>query len=201
MPASDSFDDCLTRLRAGDEQAAAQVFERFAERLIGLARSRLDRSLRPKVDPEDVLQSAFKSFFGRVDQSFELDSWGSLWGLLARITLYKCGHRIRYFRTAQRNVQREVGGGHADEETTREWEGLAREPTPPEAAVLAETVESMLRVLDERDRQVFVLGLQGYTAPEISAELKCSERTVFRALKYIRAELQSLQDEQPPADH
>jgi len=146
-----------------------------------------------------VLQSAFKSFFRRVDHSFDLDSWDSLWGLLARITLYKCGHRIRHFRTAQRNVQREVGAGYSDEESTQEWEGLAREPTPPEAAALAETVEGMLRSLDERDRQVFVLGLQGYTAPEIGAQLNCSERTVFRALKFIRAELQSMQDE-PSAD-
>jgi RNA polymerase sigma-70 factor (ECF subfamily) len=197
MPSSDSFDECLTRLRAGDEQAAAQIFERFAGRLIDLARSRLDRTLRQKVDPEDVLQSTFKSFFRRVDHSFELDSWDSLWGLLARITLYKCGHRIRYFRTAQRNVQRELGAAHSEERTIPEWEGLAREPTPPETAVLAETVEALLRVLDERDRQVFLLALQGYTAPEISTQLKCSERTVFRALKYIRAELQSMQDEQP----
>jgi RNA polymerase sigma-70 factor (ECF subfamily) len=189
----------LTRLRAGDERAAAQVFERFAERLIGLARSRIDGALRAKVDPEDVLQSAFKSFFGRVDRSFELDSWNSLWGLPARITLNKCGHRVRYFRTAQRDVHREVAAGHFNDETTRDWEALAREPTPPEAAVLAETVEGMLRSLEERDRQVFVLGLQGYTAAEMGAQLQCSDRTVFRALKYIRAELQSLQDDQPPA--
>jgi RNA polymerase sigma factor (sigma-70 family) len=193
MPPSDSFDDCLARLRRGDERAAAEVFQRFASRLIALASARLDPVMRQKVDPEDVLQSAFKSFFRRVDGSFELDSWDSLWGLLARITLYKCGHRIRYFRTAGRNLRREVAPS-SEEDSNPGWEGLAREPTPPEAAALAETVEGMLHALDERDRQIFILGLQGYAVPEISRELKCSERTVFRAMKFIRSELQDMQE-------
>ena len=49
--------DVLARLRAGDEQAAAEVFGRFAHRLVGLARQRLPDSLRGKEDPEDAVQS------------------------------------------------------------------------------------------------------------------------------------------------
>ena len=51
-----SFDDLMARLRAGDADAARSVFERYTERLIALARSRLGKRLRQKVDPEDVLQ-------------------------------------------------------------------------------------------------------------------------------------------------
>src|SRR5262245_36523931 len=53
MPSADSFRAFLTRLQAKDEQAAAELFHRFAFRLIGLARVRLDEKLRAVTDPED----------------------------------------------------------------------------------------------------------------------------------------------------
>ena len=57
--------DLLARLRAGDEQAAAEVFGRFAHRLVGLARQKLGKALRGKEDPEDAVQSALRSFYVR----------------------------------------------------------------------------------------------------------------------------------------
>ena len=42
-----AFDDLMTRLRAGDDAAAAEVFRRFTHRLIGLAR----RPARPPDPP------------------------------------------------------------------------------------------------------------------------------------------------------
>src|SRR5580692_11428902 len=99
MSVDPSFDTVMQRLRAGDDEAAADVFRRFADRLIGLARSRLDERLRQKVDPEDVMQSVFKSFFRvQADGKLDLANWDSLWALLTVITLRKCGHRIEYFR-------------------------------------------------------------------------------------------------------
>src|SRR5262249_58687579 len=88
-----AFAEVMGRLRAGDQAAAAEVFRRFANRLIGLARTHLDRRLRQKVDPEDVMQSALKSFFVRhADGEFDLTGWDSLWSLLVGIPLRKGGH-------------------------------------------------------------------------------------------------------------
>ena len=67
MSLPDSFDDVITRLRDGDSEAATEIFHRFAARLIALARTRLDSRVRQKVDPEDVVQSVFRSFFIRQD--------------------------------------------------------------------------------------------------------------------------------------
>ena len=48
--------------------------------LIGLARSHLGGVIRQKVDPEDVVQSVFRSFFQRNAQgNWNLDDWDSLW--------------------------------------------------------------------------------------------------------------------------
>src|SRR5690348_6415942 len=99
MTAPESFADLMARLRQGDQDAAAQLFQQYARRLIGLAHRRLDDRLRQKADPEEVMQSVLKSFFVRQRQGqFELDNWDSLWALLVRITLHKCGHRVEYYR-------------------------------------------------------------------------------------------------------
>ena len=65
MTDDDTFSRLMARLRAGEDAAAREVFERFAGRLVALARRRCNRLLARKVDPEDVVQSAYKSFFVR----------------------------------------------------------------------------------------------------------------------------------------
>jgi RNA polymerase sigma-70 factor (ECF subfamily) len=193
MAAENSFADLMGRLREGDEQAAKQVYERFARRLIGLARRRIDSQLRQKVDPEDVTQSAYKSFFRRQARGeFELRDWDSLWGLLAAITLHKCGHRIDYYRAARRDVHREATPLPRAENSNQSWEAIAREPTPSEAAVLAETVEELMRGLEGYQRQIVQLRLQDYTVAEISVKVGYTERTVHRILKQVRKRLENL---------
>lgn len=199
MLAGDSLDALLAQLRAGDDEAAAHVFHRFADRLIGLARTQLQKGLQGKVDPEDVLQSVFRSFFRRHQAGqFQLDSWESLWGILTVMTLRKCGHLKEYFQAARRDVRREEQGmAHALRELDRI---CAREPMPEEAACLTDLLESVLRDFDERDRQIVTLHLQGYSQIEISAEIGRAERTVRRTIARARKRLQRLeQDSAEPA--
>ncbi len=190
MPSDESFDDLMARLRRGDNDAAAQLFQRFATRVIGLARARLDQRIRQKVDPEDVLQSVLKSFFVRyADGQYDLRDWDSLWSLLVSITLHKCGHKIRNFHAGRRDVRREGTAPPANDDTVRTWEGLAREPNPEEAAALADEVEALVRDLSERDRAIVSLRLQGYTPTETAAQLGLLERTVCRVLERVRRRL------------
>jgi RNA polymerase sigma-70 factor (ECF subfamily) len=194
MSVDPSFDEVLGQLRAGDPEAARQVFQRFAGRLIGLAHERLDRLVRPKVDPEDVVQSAFKSFFtGYAEGRFDLGDWDGLWGLLVVITVRKCGREVKRFHGPHHDVRREAAAP-ASGEAAAGWDALAREPTPAEAAMLAETVAQFLRELEPRERRIFELRLQGYTVPEISAQVGRTEYTVEGVLRKIRKRLRRLQD-------
>jgi RNA polymerase sigma-70 factor (ECF subfamily) len=195
MPADPSFTELMERLRTGDQHAAARVFEEYAGRLVALARARLGAALRSKVDPEDVMQSAFKSFFLRqTTGQWRLENWDSLWGLLAQITVRKCGHRVEYFHAACRNIDRETGRSSASDDSTVEWEAAARDPTPEEAAILAETVERLMKELGSRDRQILALTLQGYGIRDLSATLGCTERTVYRVHVFLRSRLLALRD-------
>lgn len=192
MAQARTFEELMACLQAGDEQAAQEIFDRFGRRLIGLARTRLAAALRTKEDPEDVMQSVLKSFFRRqADGHYDLQNWDSLWSLLTTITLRKCGHRLRRFKTERRDVRREVTLPGAEEEAGN-WQAIAREPMPSEALRLAETVEQVMRELDERGRAIFSLSLQGYDVPEISTKINRAERTVYRTLERIKDHLEEM---------
>ena len=45
------------------EEAARQIWLRFADRLRAVVRRRLDVRLRTRSDPDDILQSLFADFF------------------------------------------------------------------------------------------------------------------------------------------
>jgi RNA polymerase sigma-70 factor (ECF subfamily) len=188
-----SFAAVMHRLRAGDEAAAADVFHRFPNRLIALARTHLHGRLRQKVDPEDVLQSVYKSFFLRHAQGqLNPQGWDSLWSLLTVITVRKCGRWRERFHAGRRDVGDEVALQPPAGESGSGWEAMAGDPSPSEVAVLTEMVEALRRGLEGRDRDIVALTLQGYTASEISTQLGRPERTVYRVLGRVKKRLQRL---------
>ena len=190
-----SFDELQAGLKAGDQKAARELFTRFATRLVGLARSRLDTRLRQKVDPEDVVQSVYKSFFVRAaNDQFDFKTWNSLWTILAVITLRKCGHRIEHFRAACRDVRREQASAANSDDSLASFEAIAREPEPTEAAELTETLEHVMQQLNDRERLMLTLRLQGFSTNEIAAQVQRTDRTVRLVLERIRKLLESERD-------
>jgi RNA polymerase sigma-70 factor, ECF subfamily len=193
---ADSFAEFLTRLQARDDSAAGEIFRRFAGQLIALARQKFAGALKHKVDPEDVVQSAYKSFFGRYGAgNLRVENWNSLWGLLTLITVRKCAERVAYHRAQCRDAAREVATPPGEEGGVAWPEVAGREPMPAEAAQLAETVAQLLAGLDEDERPVVELSLQGYTTQEISERLGFPERSVRRLRERVRARLERLQRE------
>jgi RNA polymerase sigma-70 factor (ECF subfamily) len=147
-----------------------------------LARSRLSNLVRQQVDPEDIVQSTFRSFFVRhAKGDFDVRGWKNLWSLLAIITLRKCGHRTEYFYAACRDLHRQ-----ATPESQMVFEAMTREPTPFEAAVMTESLSEVFATLDARDRSILEMKLQGESVTEISNALGCTERTVQRVLQRVR---------------
>jgi RNA polymerase sigma-70 factor, ECF subfamily len=187
------FPDLMSRLRTGDQGAAFEVFHEYSRRLAGLARSRLHGAIAAKVDPDDVLQSAFRSFFLRHrDGQFEIDGWDELWSLLTVITLRKCGKQVDYFQAACRNLGRESPPLYGEDETYASCQAIARDPTPEESARLVETVEALLAELAPRDRLIVEKTLAGESPTNISEEVSCSERTVERVRAKLHARLVSM---------
>jgi RNA polymerase sigma-70 factor, ECF subfamily len=195
MAPTDSFAVLMDRLRSGEGEAAREVFVRFAARLAGLARKHLDAKLAVKVDPEDVVQSAYKSFFVRQrDGQLDVGTWDGLWGILTLITLRKCADRAAFFGAAKRDVARETTGRGTDTAFPLIDLALDRDPRPDEAALLSETVEALFRSIDDPDeRAILELSLQGFTAMEISERLGRAERSVRRLRERVRKRLERMQ--------
>jgi RNA polymerase sigma-70 factor (ECF subfamily) len=198
MASDPSFDDVMAQLRSGRNDAATQVFNRFAGRLLALARKQLDPLVLQKVDPEDVVQSVFRSFFARNEagQFGDFASWDNLWGMLVLLTQRKCGRRRDYFHAACRDVGREVPAElPTPDESTSDVGVRDDEPTPSEAALLTDTVERLLSCLEGRHREILTLSLQGYVPAEISVRLGCTERTVYRVLERVKQWLEAMRSE------
>ena len=191
-----SLELVMSRLRSGDQDAARLIFQRFVHRLTALASHQLDARLRAKAEPEDVVQSVYKSFFARNDRTpYDLSDWDSLWSLLATITVRKCSDRRTFWLAARRSVGRE--GRPADGPDDALWSALDRGPTPLQATSLAEILEALLADLSPAHRAVAERSLQGDSAPEVARRCGCSERTVARVVAGLKKRLREIDSDGP----
>lgn len=176
----------LTRCAAGDSVAEAALFERYVVRLTLLARARLSRRLAVRVDPEDIVLSAYRSFFlAAREQRFELRYSGDLWRLLVKITLRKVADQAERHTAQRRDMSRDEAG-------EANWRAvIARDPSAAEVAQAIELLEQLLAALPPLGVRVVQLRLQGYRQDEIAAELHCAERTVRRWLERAGQRLNS----------
>jgi RNA polymerase sigma-70 factor (ECF subfamily) len=176
----------VARWQAGDQDAAAQLWKRYAIRLIALVRSRLTSKLASKVDPEDVVQSAYRSFFTEArDDRYVLQQSGDLWRLLVAIALHKLDHQMRRHRAGKRSAALEQHFGAESDLLHLHAQRIAKEPSPAEAVALTDELEQMMRMLEPPRRRMVEMRLQGYSLEEIAADTKRNERTVRRALKQV----------------
>jgi len=175
--------ELFTRYQSGDDEAAEEIFQRYLERLTRLARSRLSPRLASRTDPEDVVLSAWRSFFvGARAGKFALRRSGDLWRLLASITLHKVYRQARR-HTAER---RSVGVEQSLERMQEFLPAANQEPSPEDALALAEELETVMTKLDAFGRRILELRLQGETLEVIAADTGRSERTVRRMLAHLR---------------
>lgn len=179
----------LSRWNAGDPYAAREIHDRYARRLMALVRAQMGSQFQPRLDAEDVAQSAFRSFFAHDRQdAYVWRRSGDLWRLLAGITLHKLQHQIERHSAGKRNVASEV---RPDE---RQATSAARSatPDPAESVAAMEEFEAALRRLTADEREVVSARMSGHTIEEIAGALRRSQRTVRRWLQSAESKLEAL---------
>jgi DNA-directed RNA polymerase specialized sigma24 family protein len=186
---------CWLRLiiKAEERAACQHLWQRYFQRLVGLARVNLRWTSRRAADEEDVALSVLANFFQGAGQGrFPLLSdRHDLWSLLVVITRRKAANLARHQNAARRGGKvRRVSAppAAAAEEGPLFAALIGKEPDPAFAAEVAEECRRLLsRLGDATLRSVALWKMEGYTNQEIAAELKLAVPTVERKLARIRA--------------
>lgn len=194
MVREDSVSGWIAGLKANDAQAAQELWNRYAFRLVDIARQKLGNAPKGIADEEDIAQSVFRSVCrGAAAGRFHaVNSRDELWWLLLAITKQKVANHVRR-ETAQKRGTGRVRSECALRANVDGNMGfmldhlVGEEPTPDFLAMLEEQNRRLLGLLrDDRLRQIAISRIEGYTVPEIAAELAISTRTVERKLRLIR---------------
>jgi RNA polymerase sigma factor (sigma-70 family) len=192
---SDSTTYWLRQLKAGNRQAAQELWERYYWRIVQIARKRLNgRATTKVIDESDIAQSAFASFYRAAEQGRfpQLDDRSDLWRLLLVITRRKASRQLRRENCRKR---RPASTHSARFDDAIKLDNVADDDPTPEFCLMA--VESLQQLLDQLEdqplRTIALMKMEGYTNEEIARRIGCSLSTVERKLRRIRHEWASVE--------
>ncbi len=183
LPSRGSVTTWLDALKAHQEGAAQELWNRYFALLVSVARRHL-HGLGTDVDEEDVALSALKSaMLGVQNNRFpDLTDRTGLWPLLVTITARKAINELKRQRTQKRDRACELP--MVDEQLI-----AGRDPSPEFALQIADAIQTLVHTLgDDTLQTIAKRKLEGYTNEDIAKELNVSARTVVRKLARIRQE-------------
>jgi RNA polymerase sigma factor (sigma-70 family) len=179
-------------LRQGNSTCGREFFEQYGPLLNRLAQKHLASYLHRRVDPDDVVQSVCRTFLGHLQQgAYELSDSQSLFSLLCAITLNKVLKTARYYRAGKRDLRREVQAAPSAEDSSPNFEAADREPPPDQAAEFADEFQRLLGALDDEERRILELKLEGRKTQEIAEAMHRTDRWVRKVLERLRSRLGS----------
>jgi RNA polymerase sigma-70 factor (ECF subfamily) len=167
------------------------LYLRYAQRLMALATAQTSSDLTRRVDPEDIVQSVFRTFFRRAALGqYTVPEGEELWKLLLVIALNKIRATAAYHRAEKRDVKRTFGGEAYDL-------AIQSEAGHDETALTALrlVIESVLQDLPESHRKMIEMRIDGHEVNEIATAVQRSKRSVERELQEFRRRLRALIDE------
>ena len=167
MTGDPEFADFVRRIRGGDDQAAAELVNRFESLIRREVRLRISGSQVSRAfDSLDVTQSVLANFFVRAASGqFELEHPDQLARLLVTMARNKLVSRVRSERRQIRDIRR----------VTIEPDALDRvadeQPSPSEIVVRKELLERLRGLLNDEERQIMDLRNQGLGWEEVATRL------------------------------
>lgn len=181
--ASDS--SLLRRYRRGEDDAATELYLRYAGRLRALAASQASPDLQRRIDPEDIVQSVFRTFFRRAAEGqYQVPAGEELWKLFLVIGLNKIRAVAAHHKAARRDVRATAATGEFDKAV----DSLAAADDVALHA-LQLTIDELLAPLPPLHRKIVELRVAGHEVAEIARKTGRAKRSVERILQEFRQTL------------
>jgi RNA polymerase sigma-70 factor (ECF subfamily) len=175
----------LSRFRRGSDDAPTLLYLRYAERLRALAVAQGSPGLAARVDPEDIVQSVFRTFFRRAAEGqYDVPEGEEIWKLLLVIGLHKIRAVGAFHRAARRDV-RQTAAGEAYDRAIDTRSG--RDDSALD--ILRLVIDELLEAVPASHRPIVELRIEGYEIAEIAQRTRRSKRTVERVLQAFRQRL------------
>jgi RNA polymerase sigma-70 factor (ECF subfamily) len=190
MSDQNTFSDFVRRIRAGDEQAAAELVRRYEPLIRREVRLNLEDSRLARVfDSMDVCQSVLASFFLRTAAGeYDLDEPRQLVGLLVQMARNKLASAARR-QHRQKRDNRRVAEGAAEEM----GQVAGAEPTPSRLVAGKELLEQFRTRLSEEERRLADLRHEGLGWAEIADRVggtaQARRMQLARAVERVSREL------------
>jgi RNA polymerase sigma-70 factor (ECF subfamily) len=161
------FAEFVKRVRAGDEQAAAELVRRYESAIRLEVRLRLrDPRLRRAFDSLDVCQSVLATFFVRAAAGqFDLESPEHLVRLLVGITRNKVMAQVRRQQAGKRDLRR------AEPLDPAACPAADNNPSPSQVVAGQELLRMVRDRLTDEERQLSELRAQGLGWAQIARQL------------------------------
>src|SRR5580698_1407925 len=183
---------CLERVRAGDEEAAREMFQHLFPLVIKVVRSHLPR----RMSEEDLTQTVFMKVFANLNQysgRAPLEHW------VSRIAVNTCIKALR-----AEKVRPELRWADLSEEETAvlDWLATTDEDLHPDRSMASrDLVEKLLAELKPKDRLVInLMNLEGRTLEEVSQITGWNQAVIkvraFRARAKLRTAYTKLMKEE-----
>ncbi len=188
----------LEKVRAGDEQAARELLNRYEAEVRLVVRRQLPKLLRSRFDSLDFLQSVWGSFFRRVRSGpSEFEDSRHLVAFLARAAKNKVIDEYRRAASRKQDMHREepLWG-----ESGRPKELAAQTDTPSQVAQAHEVFDRLQSLLPQDRRSILDLKAEGLSSRDIGERLGISERTVQRVLEELRRRAEDWERERQEAE-
>jgi RNA polymerase sigma-70 factor, ECF subfamily len=183
----------LRRFQLGQSDASTLLYLRYAERLYHLAASQTSPDLARRSEPEEIVQSVFRTFFRRAAEGhYQVPEGEEIWKLLLVIALNKVRTAGAFHRAAKRDVRHTIEGKAYEK-------AIASSSSQDEISlcVLRMVIDQVLDQLTPVTRKMVELRIEGYEVAEIAQSVERSRRSVERVLQDFRKRLGALvRDEQ-----
>src|SRR5438132_12845139 len=177
----------IQQFQEGSQEAATDLYLRYANRVRALAQARCSTELAARLDADDIVQSVFRCFFQAARRGYyDVPAGEELWGILLVIALNKI-RDARAFHTAAKRDVRLTARGHDLGSNLNRLQGKT-----PNHVFLQIVVKEALQTLPPQHQRMVELRIEGYEVGQIAEITGRSKRSVERMLQDTRKRLDAL---------